>query len=780
MHQVLSRKIVGIYSAARSSWEPAVLRMTKYSLAVVSALLGAIAATTTLAALVGDWRSQTGLPITAAMLSGWVIAFISYLIAHRSRQQTRQAHQQHRSDRLRLLEALDNMEQGLKVYDASARLITCNRRYLDMFGLSADIVKPGVQFQGVMQHRKDRGTFDDDVQQFCTTVMQGVAEGKITKKVMELSDGRAIRIVNTPLAEGGWIATMEDVTERLDLERECDRNNTLLHEIVNHIPWQITVKDVSTRRYLLVNRVGEEQLGTSREAIVGKTVFDILPQRIAKGVTDEDDGLLRSRDGVFKTAHVLNMPTADDRYITCRRISVPDKTGEPRYIINVVEDVTEQRRAAEKIAHMAHYDALTDLPNRVLFRERVERELEKVECGEKFALVYIDIDEFKSINDSLGHHVGDELLKAIAKRIRRCLRKDDLVARLGGDEFAVIQTGIDDPAEVVAFVGRLHEAIRRPYHCLGHQLSTDASIGVALCPQDGVNLDLLVKNADLAMYAAKASGRRTVRFFVPAMDASAKARLALEQDLRQATVAGNFELHYQPIVNLRTNKISGCEALLRWHHPTRGMVAPTEFIPVAEDTGLIVGIGQWVLRTACMQAAKWPDHIRVAVNVSPVQIKCETLGLQVAGALAASGLDPRRLELEITEAVLISDDEAALSILHQLRLLGVRIALDDFGTGYSSLSYLKRFPFDKIKIDRCFISDVAEASGAQAIVQAVVSIASAGSMTTVAEGVETETQRELLRSLGCTEMQGDLHSAPMTAAEMTTLLGESAQATAKG
>jgi diguanylate cyclase (GGDEF)-like protein len=414
----------------------------------------------------------------------------------------------------------------------------------------------------------------------------------------------------------------------------------------------------------------------------------------------------------------------------------------------------------------------------VLFREQIERELQRTSRGEQFALLYIDIDEFKGINDSLGHHVGDELLKAVASRIRSCIRETDLIARLGGDEFAVIQTSVGDVADVVEFVTRIQEAIRQPYQCLGHQLSTDASIGIALAPQDGTDLDQLIKNADLAMYGAKANGRRTYRFFEPAMDASAKARLIMEQDLRQALVDGGFEIHYQPLVNLEHSEVTGCEALLRWRHPERGMISPAEFIPVAEDTGLINELGEWVLRTACAEAASWPDHVRLAVNVSPVQLKCQTVALKIAGALAASGLSPDRLEIEITEAVLIHDDETALAILHQLRAIGVRIALDDFGTGYSSLSYLKRFPFDKIKIDRCFVSDIAEIDGSSAILQAVVNIAASRNMTTTAEGVETAEQRDILRTLGCTEMQGYLFSAAKPGPEVRKLFGARADMTA--
>ncbi|WP_375312003.1 EAL domain-containing protein [Bradyrhizobium sp. A5] len=728
-----------------------------------------IVATNTTSAALADWRHQTGFMVTAATVSAAVIALILFLIIRQINRQNRGAQERIEAERQRLDTALNNMSQGLILYDAAGYIVTCNRRYADMFGLSTDVIKPGCHIHEAMYHRKERGAFRGDVEAFCADVMRVVAEGKVSTRTHELPNGRAFQVINTPLAQGGWVATIEDITERRNLEQERDRNDTFLREIIDHIPSQITVKDARTRQYLLLNCVAEQLFGQSRQDVVGKTAFDIFPKGPADRITEDDSSALKSAEGLFKDEHAWQMPGMGLRYITSTRIGLRDEAGEPRYLIHVIDDVTERRRADEKIAHMAHYDALTDLPNRTLFREQIERELEKVAGGEQFALLYIDVDEFKGINDSLGHHVGDDLLKAIATRLRGCLKKSDLIARLGGDEFAVIQTGIQSSADVLSFVTRIYEAIRQPYHCLGHQLSTDASIGIALAPQDGADLDQLIKNADLAMYGAKGSGRRTHRFFEPAMDASAKARLTMEQDLRQALVNGGFEIHYQPLVDLRTNEVSGCEALLRWRHPERGWVSPAEFIPIAEDTGLINELGDWVLRMACNEAATWPAHVRIAVNVSPVQLKCDTLALRIAGALAASGLDPRRLELEITEAVLIRDDEAALSILHQLRSIGVRIALDDFGTGYSSLSYLKRFPFDKIKIDRCFVADIAEASGAPVIVQAVVNIAAASNMTTVAEGVETEAQREMLRSLGCTEMQGYLFSKPKPAADVRKL-----------
>ena len=413
---------------------------------------------------------------------------------------------------------------------------------------------------------------------------------------------------------------------------------------------------------------------------------------------------------------------------------------------------------------------MTDLPNRALFREQLKRELARLREGEQLAVLYIDIDEFKSVNDTLGHLIGDELLKSVAVSLGNCISASDFVVRLGGDEFAIVQTAIKDREDVADLVTRMYRAIRQPYQCLGHQVTTDASVGIALAPQHGGDLDQLLKNADLAMYAAKAAGRRTYRFFEPEMDARVKARRVLEMDLRQAITDGGLEVYYQPCVNLQDNRITGCEALLRWRHPERSMISPAEFIPIAEETGLINQLGEWVLTTACAEATTWPDDIKLAVNVSPVQFRSGTLALKIVAALAASGLPASRLELEITEAVLIRDDEAALAILHQLRAIGVRIALDDFGTGYSSLSYLQRFPFDKIKIDRCFVNDIAAPDGSACIVQAVVNIAAARHMKTTAEGVETQQQMELLRALCCSEMQGYLFSPAKPAAEIRQLL----------
>ncbi|CAN7547241.1 EAL domain-containing protein [Bradyrhizobium sp. LjRoot220] len=598
-----------------------------------------VAATTTSAAL-ADWREQINLLIAVTGLSVLAIAVLLFLVVRKLSQQHRAARQRLTLEKQRLDTAVNNMTQGLLLFDSSQRLVICNQRYLDMYGLSAEIIKPGCSFRDVIAHRKQTGSFTGDIDEYVARVLRDI--GQRNAMVITTPDGRSVQIVNEPLADGGWVATHEDVTER--------------------------------------------------------------------------------------------------------------------------------RRAEERITHLAHYDALTDLPNRTLFHEQLKQELPHVAAGRQLAVLYIDIDEFKSVNDSFGHMIGDELLKSVAVSLRACVRETDFVARLGGDEFAIVQTGVKGADEVTRLVHRVYDAIRAPYECLGHQVITDASIGIALAPRDGSDVEQILKNADLAMYAAKAAGRRTHRFFQPEMHAEVRARRMLELDLRQAIVDGGFEVYYQPCVSLQDGRITGCEALLRWRHPERGMISPADFVPVAEETGLINQLGEWVLTTACAEAATWPDDIRLAVNVSPVQFKSGTLAFKVIAALAASGLAASRLELEITEAVLIRDDDAALAVLHQLRAIGVRIALDDFGTGYSSLSYLQRFPFDKIKIDRAFVTDIGEPDGSASIVEAVVNIAAARRMTTTAEGVETEQQRDLLRALGCSEMQGYLFSAPKPAADVRTLL----------
>jgi diguanylate cyclase (GGDEF)-like protein/PAS domain S-box-containing protein len=433
--------------------------------------------------------------------------------------------------------------------------------------------------------------------------------------------------------------------------------------------------------------------------------------------------------------------------------------------VQTYEDITERRQAEDKIAHMARHDGLTGLPNRMHFREQLEKALRDVDRNGAFAVLCLDLDHFKAVNDTLGHQNGDRLLQVAAARIRGALHEGDLVARFGGDEFAVLQLAKDQPEAAAVLARRLVDVMSKPITIGEHQMPVGVSVGIALAPADGANADELLKNADLALYRSKAEGRSIYSLFEPEMDARMQARSALELDLRRALAERQFELHYQPIVNVASNEVSSFEALLRWTHPKRGRIPPLDFIPLAEETGLIIPIGEWVLREACAQAAKWPDRVHIAVNLSPVQFKGGHLVATVVGALAASGLRAQRLELEITESVLLQESDATLGVLHQLRDLGVAISMDDFGTGYSSLSYLRKFPFDKIKIDQSFIRDLADGGDSLAIVRAVTGLGSSLGITTLAEGVETAAQLAWLKAEGCIEAQGYLFGAAKPADE---------------
>jgi diguanylate cyclase (GGDEF)-like protein len=438
--------------------------------------------------------------------------------------------------------------------------------------------------------------------------------------------------------------------------------------------------------------------------------------------------------------------------------------------VDTVTDVTQQHEAEAQIAHMALHDPLTDLPNRVLFRQRLEEALYRVPRGEACAVLCLDLDQFKGVNDTLGHPVGDSLLKAVTERLRRVIRQTDTVARLGGDEFAIVQSSVDHPADATALSKRLLRELSMPFDVAGHQVVIGTSIGIAIAPGDGTDPDVLLKSADIALYRAKSDGRNRYRYFEPEMDALMQARRELELDLRKAIQANQFELYFQPLVNLQRERITGFEALLRWHHPRRGMVPPGEFIPLAEEIGLIIQIGEWVLQKACHYAASWPEPVKVAVNISTVQFKGRSLVTAVTQALEDSGLDPARLELEITESVMVHDFDVALSVLHELKKLGVSISMDDFGTGYSSLSYLRAFPFDKIKIDQSFVRELGKRSDCTAIIRAVTSMCDSLGITATAEGVETAQQLSLLQAERCTEIQGYLVSKPRPAPEIPDLI----------
>jgi diguanylate cyclase (GGDEF)-like protein/PAS domain S-box-containing protein len=538
--------------------------------------------------------------------------------------------------------ALENMSQGLAMFDADGRVTLCNERYARMTGVPYAAVQ-GQSLLELFKLRKAAGNFPDDPQEVFARILADVRLGKSAMRVMHTLKGRSIRVIEEPMTGGGWVATLEDITA-----------------------W---------------------------------------------------------------------------------------------------------REAQEKLAYLAHHDPLTSLPNRTKFREDLEQTILQVNRDGRVAVLCLDLDHFKEINDSLGHPIGDDLLKDVASRLRTSVREGDTVARLGGDEFAIVQAGTDlQASESSSLAERLVETLGAPYAIQGHQLNIGVSIGIAFAPNDGRDPDQLLKNADMALYRAKEDGRGTYRFFEPGMDARAQARRLLEIDLRAALTRHEFEVHYQPIHDLKTDCITAFEALIRWKHPLRGMISPMDFIPLAEETGLITQLGDWILRKACMDAASWSREVRVAVNLSPVQFKNSNLVKSVISALAASDLAPERLELEITETVLLQDSEATLAALHKLRSFGVKISMDDFGTGYSSLSYLRSFPFDKIKIDRSFVHELATREDSMAIVRAVTGLGKSLGISIVAEGVETNEQLGLLRTEGCTEVQGFLFSRPRPAQDVEAML----------
>jgi diguanylate cyclase (GGDEF)-like protein len=432
-------------------------------------------------------------------------------------------------------------------------------------------------------------------------------------------------------------------------------------------------------------------------------------------------------------------------------------------------EVTAAKRSEAKLAHMAYYDALTDLPNRLLFQETLERALSRRLAGHHVAVLCLDLDHFKTVNDTLGHPVGDQLLQSVARRLKHCVGDHDLVARLGGDEFAVVLANATSRVEVGLLAGRIVHALAETVELSGHRVLTSTSIGIALSPNDGDTATDLLKNADLALYAAKAGGRNRYSFFETGMDEAARHRRQIEMDLRMALSRGQLELHYQPLINIESGQVSSYEALMRWRHPERGAVPPTEFIAIAEETGLIVQLGEWVIHQAVAEMARWPEHVHVAVNLSPSQMHSPSLVSTIVNALAAARAPSHRLELEITESVLMQDSEANLATLRKLRGLGVRIALDDFGTGYSSLNYLRSFPFDKIKIDRCFVEAIDTSEDCRAIVASITGLAKRLGMITTAEGVERREQLAALSLQGCTEAQGFLFSKAVSADELTDL-----------
>jgi diguanylate cyclase (GGDEF)-like protein/PAS domain S-box-containing protein len=573
------------------------------------------------------------------------------------------------------------------------------------------------------------------------------------------SDDRNLKLGAT--AFGDILAlTISDVTA-------LKRREASFRLLFDNNPMPMWVFDAETTDFLSVNDAAVQHYGYSRATFLRMKLQQIWP---------EDEWVTHSQalQQIGDTYHSgrnwghLKADGSEIQVLTFgRRVVFEGRDG---YLVAIV-DITERRKAEARIAYMAHHDGLTNLPNRELYQDRLKQVLEQGQAENKrVAVLCVDLDLFKNVNDSFGHPMGDRLLRLVADRLRSQVRGNHLVARLGGDEFAIILAPDVSPNEASDFAARLIKILSAAYDFDGVEVVIGASIGIALSPGDGDTSEELMRNADMALYQAKSDGGGVHHFFEREMDRQAQKRRDMELDLRRAFANGEFEVHYQPLVDIAADRISGFESLLRWQHPEKGMISPADFIPVAEDIGLIVALGEWVLREACTEAVKWPADVKVAVNLSPVQFRSRNLVQVVISALAHSGLPATRLELEITESLFLAETEANLAILHQLRGLGVSISMDDFGTGYSSLSYLRSFPFDKIKIDRSFVKDLAQRSDCVAIVRAISGLGRSLNITTTAEGVETIDQLDWLRAEGCNEVQGFLFSAARPAAEIEALL----------
>jgi diguanylate cyclase (GGDEF)-like protein len=568
------------------------------------------------------------------------------------------------------------------------------------------------------------------------------------------------------------IGNLAEARQQLIAQSEAEINQQYerLNLAINSMPQGLCMFDAD-QKLIISNKPYAKMYGLKPEQAAQRTTLRAL-LKLREATLNEVD---RAKNVFEDQLHAVESGKPwfyvrelnDGRTIAISHLPVPGGGS-----IATHEDITEHRRVEAKIAYMAHHDMLTGLPNRVAFRDEMQHAMEHL--GERaMAALCLDLDYFKNVNDTLGHPVGDALLKSVALRLRSCLRPSDKVARLGGDEFAVIQIGVAQPEGSTALASRLIKEITEPFMVEGHQVVIGASIGISLAPADGQNPDLLMKNADMALYRAKEDGRGTYRYFEPGMDARMQARRRLELDLRKALALGQFELFYQPLINIKSGEVSACEALMRWRHPERGLISPGEFIPLAEEMGFINQLGAWALRTACAEAIRWPEPVKLSVNLSPVQFKSGTLVSDVTAALDASGLSPNRLELEITESVLLNETDATLLTLEQLHDLGAHISMDDFGTGYSSLGYLRKFPFDKIKIDQSFIRDLADKPDSIAIIRAVAGLANTLGITTTAEGVETEAQLLQIKNEGCIEAQGYLFSRPIASETLLQMLQQS-------
>jgi diguanylate cyclase (GGDEF)-like protein len=660
-----------------------------------------------------------------------------------------------------MFEAVQGISEGLCVFDADRRLVICNQRYVEIYKLPRELARRGAAHADIVKYRLEHGMEPRGTEGFLAQHEALLRDGKPGYITVTLGNGRIIAIHHQPSSDGGWVATHRDISDEIAKARELELQSFRFEVALENMTQGLCMFDRDKRLVVFNRRYAEMYKIPADQVKAGMELGEVLRQRLKAGnvpVGGENVFIDRRLNIAAESEPCeFDVDMIDGRVISIRH--QPTKDGG---WVATHDDVTEQRRQLARIQHLAAHDPLTDLPNRSALESHLTHVAARIQRNETIGLLCIDLDHFKIINDELGHAAGDAVLKRVSQILVDCAREGDIVARLGGDEFVVIAGRLEQAEDAALLAKQIVERVAQPIEVEGRRVLIGASIGISIAPVDGADGISLLKRADLAMYRAKNGGRGTYNFYEEGLDAALREKRQMEAALHSALLKGELRLMFQPLLNLDSQRVCAFEALLRWQHPEHGLMPPATFIPIAEESGLIVPIGEWVLRHACIAAAAWPDRVNLAVNLSPAQFKRgRDLTRVVKSALDTAKLSPERLELEITESVLLADDDSALTTLRELKGLGVKIALDDFGTGYSSLSYLRRFPFDKIKIDRSFVQDCEGSADGLAIVKAVISLGRSLGMSTTAEGVETENQLEIVRAEGCTEAQGFLFSRPL-------------------
>ena len=660
---------------------------------------------------------------------------------------------------------IESIPSAVSLFNREQQLVLHNHELLRLLDLPPSLITQSpVSLETLFRFNAERGEYGPGEPE---TIVSALMERALKREPHHFQrtrpNGKTLDIRGAPLADGGFVTIYTDVTER----RESAEREQLAQKVFTHTPTGIIFTD-EAHRILSINPATTLMTGYEPYELLGHSVFALI--KLEHGQTPEAFQEDIARRGTWSGELEVTRKNGDDLAAGLRVSRVDDPySGLPAHYIWILADITERKQAEERMRHIAQHDALTGLPNRLALAMRLAQLLPEARRHHwRLAIMFIDLDRFKIINDTLGHQVGDELLREVACRLSAVIRETDFVARLGGDEFVIILPGISSPADAAMIAGKIVARLSTPIETEGHELHTSPSIGISIFPDDGPDGDTVMKNADLAMYHAKSAGRNNYQFFTAEMNRATADRLDIERKLRHAIARNELALCFQPQFRADSSQPTGVEALLRWHHPTDGMIAPDRFIPVAEETGLIVEIGEWVLLTACREMKRWIDAglkpLRIAVNVSARQLRrrdfCET----VAGVLAESDLPPELLELEITESSVMENPDEAILILQSLGRMGISLAIDDFGTGYSSLAYLKLFPIDHLKIDRSFVADIETDLNDRAIAFGTIALAHSLGLNVIAEGVETEDQLELLRSNGCDEVQGYLFSKPLNSA----------------